>query len=65
MTRSLLRLKKRRDEISQTNLVLGDVSVESLRTISLGERLAECIRSCDPDPQEAERLRLKYLQERG
>jgi hypothetical protein len=65
MTRPLLRLKKPRDDFSQTDLGLGRVSVESLPEVSLRERLAECIRSCDPDPKEAERLRLEYLQERG
>jgi hypothetical protein len=31
----------------------------------LGERLSDAIASCDPDPREAERLRLQYLKERS
>jgi hypothetical protein len=33
--------------------------------VPLGERLAACVQSCDPDPKEAEQLRLKWLKERG
>jgi hypothetical protein len=40
--------------------VCGEAPAKSFR-----ERLAECIASCDPDPREAERLRLQYLKERS
>jgi hypothetical protein len=61
----LLRLQNVQPEVSHPQLALGDVEGTSLPPVPLGERLAEAIACCDPDPAEAERLRLQFLKERG
>lgn len=60
---AVLRDRKRRDGSLQPDLLACDVEGTSLPPVPLGERLAEAIACTNPDPAEAERLRLTWLKD--